>query len=44
MTRTLIAISVMTLTLLFTAFGLTMAVSYEINEGCSDQMARDGNC
>lgn len=44
MKRTLLAISVVTATVLATAFGLTMAVSYQINERCTDQMARQGNC
>lgn len=44
MARNLIAISVVTITVLVTAFGITMAVSYAINERCTDQMARDGNC
>jgi hypothetical protein len=44
MTRTLIAISVVTATVLIAAFGVTMAVSYEIHERCTDQMAQQGNC
>lgn len=44
MARTLIAISVMTIVILFTAFGITMAVTYAIDEHCTDQMAREGNC
>jgi len=44
MARTLIAVSVVTVTVLVTAFGLTMAVSYAVNEGCSDHMAQQGNC
>ena len=44
MTRTLIAISVVTATVLATAFGITMALSYAINEHCTDPMAQQGNC
>ena len=44
MARTLIAISLMTAICLFTAFAITMAASYAINEHCTDQMAWDGNC
>jgi hypothetical protein len=44
MTRTVIAVSVLALCAMFTAFALTMATAYEINEQCSDQMAWDGNC
>ena len=44
MARTLIAISVVTATVLATAFGLTMAMSYTINERCTDQMAQQGDC
>ena len=44
MTRTLIAISVVSATVLVTAFGLTMAVSYAVNERCTDWMAQQGNC
>jgi len=44
MARTVIAISVVTATVLVTAFGLTMAVSYAINERCTDQMAQRGDC
>ena len=44
MTRNLIALSVLTAAFLITAFGVTMAVSYEINERCTDQMAQQGNC
>jgi len=44
MARSVIAISVVTATVLVTAFGLTMAVSYSVNERCTDQMAQQGNC
>jgi len=44
MTRTLIAISVLTATVLVTAFGVAMALSYEIHERCTDEMAQQGNC
>jgi hypothetical protein len=44
MTRTLIAISVVTATVLVAAFGITVAVFYEIHERCTDQMAQQGNC
>jgi hypothetical protein len=44
MVRRWIAISLMTGCVLFTAFTLTMALSYQIHERCTDQMARDGNC
>jgi hypothetical protein len=44
MTRTVIAVSVLALCAMFTVFALTMAAAYEINEHCSDQMARNGNC
>ena len=44
MARTWIAISLMTIFGLFTAFAITMAASYDINEHCTDQMAWDGNC
>ena len=40
MTRTLIAISVATATLLLT----TLGISYVVNERCTDQMAQQGNC
>ena len=43
-TRTLIAISVLTAAVLVMAFGVTMALSYQINERCTDQMAQQGNC
>lgn len=44
MARSVIAISVVTATVLVTAFGLTMAVFYAVNERCTDQMAQQGNC
>ena len=44
MTRTVIAISIMTLGAVFTVFMITMAASYEVNEQCTEQMAWDGNC
>jgi hypothetical protein len=44
MTRTLIAISIAAATVLFTTFGLTLAVSYVIHERCTDEMAQQGNC
>jgi hypothetical protein len=44
MARTWIAISLMTFFGLFTAFAITMAGSYALNERCTDQMAWDGNC
>ncbi len=44
MMRTLIAISVLTATVLVMAFGVAMALSYQINERCTDQMAQQGNC
>jgi hypothetical protein len=44
MARTLIAISLITMFGLFTAFAITMAASYAINERCTEQMAWDGNC
>jgi hypothetical protein len=44
MARTWIAISVITVFGLFTAFAITMAASYAINEHCTEQMAWDGNC
>ena len=44
MTRTLVALSLLTLAFLVTAFGVAMAVSYEINERCTDQMAQQGDC
>jgi hypothetical protein len=44
MIRTLIAISVVTAAVLVMAFGVAMALSYEINERCTDQMAQQGNC
>jgi len=44
MARKWIAISIMTATALVTAFGMTMAVRYTINEHCTDQMAQQGNC
>jgi hypothetical protein len=44
MARTWIAVSVVTATVLVTAFGVTMAVSYEIHERCTDQMAQQGDC
>jgi hypothetical protein len=44
MARTWIAISLMTVFGLFTAFAITMAASYTINERCTDQMAWEGNC
>ncbi len=42
--RTWIAISFMMAFGLFTAFAITMAASYAINERCTEQMAWDGNC
>ncbi|HET7086054.1 MAG TPA: hypothetical protein VFI23_14855 [Rhizomicrobium sp.] len=44
MARTLLAISILTAGILFGGFAAVMAVSYQINERCTDQMARDGNC
>ncbi|HEX4636591.1 MAG TPA: hypothetical protein VH189_10445 [Rhizomicrobium sp.] len=44
MMGTLIALSLAMAAFLFTAFGVTMAVSYEINERCTDQMAQQGDC
>jgi hypothetical protein len=44
MTRTLLAVSIMTLCALFTVLGVTMAASYAINERCTEQMAWNGNC
>lgn len=44
MARTVIAISVVTATVLVTAFGLTMAVTYVVKEHCTDQMAQQGDC
>jgi hypothetical protein len=44
MARKWIAISLMTGCVLFTAFTITMALSYQINERCTDQMAQNGNC
>jgi len=44
MTRTVIAVFIMTLGALFTLFMITMAASYAINERCTEQMAWDGNC
>jgi len=44
MARTVIAISIVTATVLVAVFGVTMAVSYTINEHCTDQMAQQGNC
>jgi hypothetical protein len=44
MVRRWIAISLMTGCVLLTAFTLTMALSYRINERCTDQMAQQGNC
>ena len=44
MARKWIAISVMTATALVTAFGITMAVSYQLHERCTDQMAQRGDC
>jgi len=44
MPRTFIAISVLTATVLVLVFGVIMALSYEINERCTDQMAQQGNC
>ena len=44
MVRRWIAISLMTGCVLFTAFTVTMALSYHSHERCTDQMARDGNC
>lgn len=44
MARRLFAVSVMTVCLVLTAFTFTMALSYQLHERCSDQMARDGNC
>ena len=44
MARTLLAISVVTATVLVAAFGMTMAISYTIHERCTDQMAQQGNC
>ena len=44
MARTWIAISLMTVFGLLTAFAIAMAASYAINEHCTEQMASDGNC
>lgn len=44
MTRTVIAISVVTAAALVMIFGVTMALSYQFNERCTDQMAQQGNC
>ena len=44
MTRTVIAVFIMTLGALLTVFMITVAASYEINERCTEQMAWDGNC
>ena len=44
MMRTLIAVSVVTATVLLTTLGLTLSISYVVNERCSDQMAQQGNC
>jgi hypothetical protein len=44
MARTLIAVSLITMFSLFTAFAVAMAASYAINEHCTEQMAWDGNC
>ena len=44
MARTWLAISLMTVFGLFTAFAITMAASYAVNERCTEQMAWDGNC
>jgi len=44
MTRTVIAVSIMTLGVLFMVFMITMAASYEINERCTEPMASDGDC
>ena len=44
MTRTLIALLVATTAIFVCAFGVAMAVTYEINERCTDQMAQQGNC
>jgi len=44
MARALIAISVVTAAVLVTVFGVTMAVSYEMHERCTDEMAEQGDC
>lgn len=44
MVRNLIAISIVTAGLLFTAFMLSAAVFLEMSEPCTEQMAHDGNC
>lgn len=44
MARTWIAISLMMVFGLCTAFAITMLASYAINERCTEQMAWDGNC
>jgi hypothetical protein len=44
MTRTLIAISVVAATMLFTICGLALTVCYAVHERCTDQMAQQGNC
>ena len=44
MARILVAVAIMTAGALFTVFAAVMTVSYEINESCTDQMAREGNC
>jgi hypothetical protein len=44
MTRTLIAVSILALCTLLSAFAVAMGASYAINERCTDKMAWDGNC
>ena len=44
MTRTVTAVSIMTLGALFMVFMISVAVSYAVNERCTEQMAWDGNC
>jgi hypothetical protein len=44
MTRTLIAISLMTAGALMTLFVVTAAAAYQFNEHCSEKAAWDGNC
>ena len=44
MARRVIAVSIMTAGVLLTAFTITMALSYQINGRCTEQMAQSGNC
>ena len=43
MSRIWIAISIMTLGVVFTVF-IAVAASYAMNERCTEQMAWNGNC